>query len=67
MTIVNEVLDIRMSTGLSVRKIAQTGSFTRYANGKESNERFHAQMDGAGVVGLPDGGWVYVSNSEISR
>ena len=55
-------LDIRMSSGLSVKQIAQTGQ-SPLPGGTQS---FHAMMDGAGIVKLPDGGYVYVSNSEIS-
>lgn len=55
-----------MSSGLSVKLIATTGETPRYANGMESNEKFHGMMDGAGIVELSNGrGYVYVSNSEI--
>jgi len=67
LTITDQALSIRMSSGLSVRKIAQTGSATQFRDGRESGQSFHGMMDGAGVVPLPDGGYVYVSNSEIDR
>ncbi|KAL7531002.1 hypothetical protein ACHAXR_003797, partial [Thalassiosira sp. AJA248-18] len=68
LAITHNELGIRMSSGLSVKLIATTGMKTRYANGMESIQHFHGMMDGAGIVPLPDdGGYVYVSNSEISR
>ena len=61
-----------MSSGLSVKKIAQTGVRPQFVNGVSSSIRFHGMMDGAGIIKLPhddenddDGGYVYVSNSEI--
>jgi len=65
LAITNTALDIRMSSGLSVKSIATTGKQTKYANGMESSQGFHGMMDGAGIVPLADGGYVYVSNSEI--
>ena len=62
LAITHTELDIRMSSGLSVKQIAQTGQ-SPLPGGTQS---FHAMMDGAGIVKLPDGGYVYVSNSEIS-
>jgi len=62
LAITHTELDIRMSSGLSVKQIAQTGQ-SPLPGGTQS---FHAMMDGAGIVKLPDGGYVYVSNSEIT-
>ncbi len=67
LAIVNTGLDIRISSGLSVRVIARTGEFTEYGDGSSSNQRLHGMMDGAGIVPLPDGGYVYLSNSEEER
>jgi hypothetical protein len=64
---VNTDLDIRISSGLSVKVIARTGEFTEYGDGSSSNQRLHGMMDGAGIVPLPDGGYVYLSNSEEER
>lgn len=62
-----------MSSGLSVKLIATTGETVKYINGQESTGRYHSMMDGAGIVPLDgddgiegSGGYVYVSNSEIS-
>jgi hypothetical protein len=67
LAIVNTDLDIRISSGLSVKVIARTGEFTEYGDGSSSNQRLHGMMDGAGIVPLPDGGYVYLSNSEEER
>ena len=54
-----------------MKKIAQTGVRPQFVNGVSSSIRFHGMMDGAGIIKLPpdenenDGGYVYVSNSEI--
>ena len=67
LAIMNTDLDIRMSSGLSVKAIARTGQFIDYGYGSSLSQRFHGMMDGAGIVPLLDGGYVYVSNSEIER
>jgi hypothetical protein len=54
-----------VSTGISVEVIAQTGSCVMYGDGNVSTHRYHSQMDGAGIITLPNGGYVYVSNSEL--
>ena len=57
-----------------MKKIAQTGIRPQFVTGVSSSIRFHAMMDGAGIIKLPNddenengggGGYVYVSNSEI--
>lgn len=58
-------LGIEVSTGISVKVIAQTGSCVMYGDGNVSTHRYHSQMDGAGIITLPNGGYVYVSNSEL--
>jgi hypothetical protein len=63
----NTDLDIHISSGLLVKVIARTGEFTNYGNASSSNQRFHGMMDGAGIVPLPDGGYVYLSNSKEDR
>ena len=67
LAIMNTDLGIRMSFGLSVMVIARTGEFPEYSDGSSSNQRLHGMMDGAGIVPLPDGGYVYLSNSEEER
>jgi hypothetical protein len=59
-------LDIQISVGLTAKRIAQTGSRVDYANGGQSSISYHGMMDGAGIALLPDGGYVYMSNSEKS-
>ena len=51
--------------------LAQAGYPVTYHNGENSTETFHLRPDGAAVFPVPDdlgenqGGWVYVSNSEV--
>jgi hypothetical protein len=55
-----------LSTGLSVKVIAQSGQYVRYHNGTVSTLTFHAMPDGAATYPIANtGGWVYVSNSEV--
>lgn len=56
-----------LSNGLSCKRIATSGEPLLYANGSYSTERFHDQPDGAAVFSKEDGGWYYVSNSEIHQ
>jgi Bacterial protein of unknown function (DUF839) len=62
---------IRLSQGLSARIIAQTGVAVRYtspdATSTTSTQRFHSIPDGAGIFELPDGRYVYTSNSEVDN
>ena len=60
-------LGIEVSSGISVKLIAQTGYSVSYGDGTKSSYRYHSQMDGAGIVTLPNGGYVYVSNSELKN
>ena len=60
----NENLGIQLSVGLSAKIIAMSGRRVMYGDGNESSQRFHGMMDGAGIVSLQNGGYVYVSNSE---
>lgn len=64
LALVNTRLGIRMSSGLTARVVARTGSRPTFGNGKQSALKFHSNMDGAGIVPLDNGGYVYVSNSE---
>jgi hypothetical protein len=55
-----------LSTGLSVKVIAQSGQYVRYHNGTVSTLPFHAMPDGAATYPIANtGGWIYVSNSEV--
>ena len=59
-------LGIKICTGMSVKVLARAGQKVPLASGGTSNINFHSQPDGAGVVPLSTGGYVYVSNSELS-
>ena len=58
-------LGIRVSKGVSVRVIAYAGQFVNLASGSKSTLPFHSSPDGAAVIPLTNGGYVYVSNSEV--
>jgi hypothetical protein len=53
-----------LSTGLTSRIIARTGEPVIYDAGGQSSIPFHVHPDAAAVFETPDGGWIYVSNSE---
>lgn len=56
---------LRLSNGLSCRRIATSGQPVQYANGSSSTQLFHDQPDGAAVFEKDDGNYYYVSNAEI--
>lgn len=60
---------LRLSTGLKVTVLARAGEPVKFTSpdrlSRESSIRFHAEPDGAAVFELDDGGWVYMSNSEL--
>jgi hypothetical protein len=58
-------LGIKVSKGITVRVIANAGRFVNFANGAKSSLPFHSSPDGAAVFPLTNGGYVYVSNSEV--
>jgi len=67
--ITNTEMGIEVSRGLSVRLIATSKETVKYADGTESDLKYHAKSDGAGIIPLnPDdptnGGYVYVANAE---
>lgn len=62
-------VSIDVSTGLTVRVIAQTGSKVQLDDGGESKDSWHTATDAAGIISMnPDdplnSGYVYLSNSE---
>ena len=63
-------LGLDLSRGLRARIIATTGQRVMYHNGSQSARSFHGNPDfGATFVdtrGNNEGGWVYVSNSEMN-
>lgn len=52
--------------GFRSRVIAHSGSTVALANGQSSNYRWHFLPDGGATFPTPDGGWIYVSNSETA-
>ena len=58
-------LGIKVSKGITVRVIANAGRFINLASGDKSSLPFHSSPDGAAVLPLTNGGYVYVSNSEV--
>lgn len=56
-----------LSDGLSCKRIATTEKPVVFANGTNSTLLFHNQPDGAAVFPKDDGGWYYVSNSEMEE
>lgn len=60
----NTEYDLMVNAGLTIKRIAKKNQFVQFENGKESTEKWHLWMDGAGIIQLPKGGYAYVSNSE---
>lgn len=60
---------LRLSTGLTVKILAKAGQPVTFTSSERRTQKsdipFHAEPDGAAVYELDDGGWVYISNSEI--
>ena len=58
-----------LSKGLQAKIIARSGQPVTYANGQTSKVEFHGRPDGGACIpdirGDNEGGWVYVSNSEM--
>ena len=64
-------LKIKVSNGLSVRLIAETGKPVQFVNNDESDDDYHTWTDAAGIVSMNpadplNSGYVYVVNSEES-
>mmetsp|Transcript_11193 Transcript_11193/g.22294 ORF Transcript_11193/g.22294 Transcript_11193/m.22294 type:complete len:440 (+) Transcript_11193:83-1402(+) len=67
----NELIDvpelgIRLDSSLTATQIAKAGQKVQLKDGN-SNLRWHNWMDGASAIALPNGGHVYVSNSEADN
>jgi uncharacterized protein len=60
-------LNIYLSKGLQVREVATTNQKVRYSNGRLSDLPFHSNPDFGATFALDDGGWIYVSNSEVKE
>ena len=63
--------NIRLSEGLTGTIVARSGEAVVYSSSEvtdaESTLNFHWNADGADVFALSDGGYIYVSNSEIGK
>lgn len=57
---------VRLPPGFRVRVIAHSGSPLQLADGRTSEYRWHFVPDGGATFAQPDGGWIYVSNSEAA-
>lgn len=60
---------LELSVGLTSRIIATTDMLVEYSDGRHSNLKFHPFPDFGATFVDPssDGGWIYVSNSEVRR
>ena len=57
--------NIHLSKGLQARLLAKKNLPVQLAFGGSSNLNFHARPDFGATFAVSDGGWVYVSNSEM--
>ncbi len=55
--------DIRLPSGFTSRVVAASGARVSTETGR-AEYRWHLSPDGGATFAAPDGGWVYVSNSE---
>ena len=60
-------IGLKLSQGLQARIIGKTSHPVKYYNGTESVEKVHDQPDAGACFPQEDGGWIYVSNSEIGK
>ena len=56
---------LHLSQGLRARIVATSGRKVAYGNGKESQISFHQMPDAGACFQSDDGGWTYLSNSEV--
>lgn len=59
-------LGMRLPEGFAGRLIAASGQKVWLRNGAESSYTWHTYPDGGACFATDDGGWIYVSNSEIT-
>jgi hypothetical protein len=68
--LVSEYEGVKFAQGLKARVIARTGNFVTFDSPNAitavSSIRFHDEPDGAAIYPLPNGEYVYVSNSELT-
>lgn len=53
--------EVWLPEGFTLREVARTG----HAPAPGSAYKWHPQPDGGAVFAMPDGGWAYLSNSEV--
>ena len=58
-------LGIKVSKGITVKVMAYASRLVNFSDGTKSSLPFHSSPDGAAVFPLTEGGYVYVSNSEV--
>lgn len=56
---------LRLPAGFTGQMIAQAGKKVRRADGSETAYKWHTFPDGGACFSTEDGGWIYVSNSEV--
>lgn len=61
---VEDANGIRLPAGFSSRIVARAGA---RMTGDSTGYAWHDAPDGGAVFAMPDGGWVYVSNSEVGN
>lgn len=55
----------RVPPGYTIKVLAETGKNVLLANGRSSKYVWHGAPDGGACFESSDGGWIYVSNSEL--
>ena len=60
---------MRLSHGLDIKVIANSKRTVKYSNGRSSDRLFHERPDFGATFQVPntEGGWVYLSNSEMEK
>ncbi len=56
---------LRLPAGFTGQLIAQAGKKVRRVDGSETAYKWHTFPDGGACFATDDGGWIYVSNSEV--
>lgn len=58
---------LRLPPGFTGRLLAQAGQPVLRGDGTATSYVWHAAPDGGACFGTPEGGWIYVSNSEVEE
>lgn len=56
---------LRLPQGFTGRELARAGHRVKRADGSKTDYRWHTFPDGGASFKVEDGGWIYVSNSEV--